>query len=187
MNGSLFLTPQDPWADPPLTATVLAVLAQQQLTAGAWREGRFLAGDGLFRHITFAGCSPHLAFSPPADGSDNFCHIDLLGPYDQPRMITGPNTLKPRCPQCSHRLADWRPLQAQWQADPRQPWTCPECGGASLLPQLRWRQHAVFGRLLIEIHSVFPGEAVPGDQLLAHLKTATGVTWDYGWAGSSRD
>jgi len=43
----------------------------------------------------------------------------------------------------------------------------------------------VFGRLLVEIHNVFPGEAVPGDQLMARLREVSGCEWDYGWAGSS--
>lgn len=187
MSGSLFIFPKDPWAEPPAIEPVLKVLADKQLTAEPWRENTFLAGDGVFRHITFAGCSPHLEFSPPADGGRNFCHLGLLGPYDSPRMITGPNTLKPRCPQCRHRVADWRPLAEQWQSNPRQHWTCPECGSTSLLTAMRWRQHAVFGRLLIEIHSVFPGEAVPGDQLMAHLREVSGIDWDYGWAGSAED
>lgn len=185
MNGSLYLFPSDPWADPPAQAPIIEALRALALIEAPFGDAGFLAGDGVFRHITFAGCSPHLTFTPPADGGRHFCHVELLGPDDSPRMITGPNTLKPRCPDCGHRIADWQALPAQWQTDPRRPWVCPDCGHASLLPQLRWRRHAVFGRLLVEIHSVFPGEALPGDQLLARLHEASGCEWDYGWAGSS--
>lgn len=187
MSGSLYLFPADPWAEPPERTSIVRALQSLELIDAPLDDHRFLAADGVFRHITFAGCSPHLSFTPPSDGSRNFCHVGLLGPYAQPRMITGPNTLKPRCPQCGQRVADWRPLAVQWEEDPERPWTCPGCGAQALLPQLRWRQHVAFGRLLVEIHSVFPGEAVPGERLLSRLGEAGGGTWDYGWSGSSGD
>jgi hypothetical protein len=185
MSGSLFLHPSDPWPTPPDAAIVLAVLAELDILGGPHATAAWLAGDGLLRHITFAGCSPHLEFTPPADGSSQFCHLALLGPFETPRLFTGPHTVKPRCPSCKTRVADWQPLATAFAADPGKPWQCPACGARHGIETLRWRRHAVFGRLLVEIRSVFPAEGVPSDQLLAALAKATGVAWDYGWAAST--
>jgi hypothetical protein len=184
-TGSLFLHPSDPWFAPPDSASVVATLTGLDMLGAPCGEATWLAGDGLMRQIIFAGCSPHLEFTPPADGGSNFCHLALLGPFDRPRMFTGPNTLKPRCPACKTRVADWRPLAEAFRADPASPWQCPACGAIQGIETLRWRQHAVFGRLLVEIRNVFPAEGVPSDQLLSALEETTGVAWHYGWAAST--
>jgi hypothetical protein len=49
--------------------------------------------------------------------------------------------------------------------------------------ELDWRQHALCGRLLIELRNVFPGEAAPSDTLLRELRLATGSDWRFAWAG----
>lgn len=185
MSGSLYLFPKEPWPTPPATAVVLATLCDLAMTGQPHTPHSWLAGDGLLRHITFAGCSPHLELSPPADGGSNFCHLALLGPFDVPRLYTGPNTLNPRCPACKTRVADWRPLAQAFNRDPHHPWQCPTCGAVQGVETLRWRHHAVFGRLLVEIRSVFPAEGMPSDALLEALERASGVPWDYGWAASS--
>jgi hypothetical protein len=185
MSGSLFLHPSDPWSEPPDSADVLAVLADLDILGAPHGPQTWLAGDGLLRHITFAGCSPYLEFTPPADGGSRFCHLALLGPFDAPRLFTGPHTLKPRCAACKTRVEEWQPLAAAYAADPAAPWQCPSCGARMGIEDLRWRRHAVFGRLLVEIRSVFPAEGLPSDLLLAALEKATGVSWDYGWAAST--
>jgi len=183
MSGSLFLFPEDPWHVPP-TAAVQAVLHALGVSGPVYGDHSWLAGDGLLRHVTFAGCSPCLEFSPPADGGD-FCHVRLLGPYPVPRMFTGPHTLKPRCSACGSRMADWQPLAAAYAQDPARPWRCPACGAAQPVERLRWRHHAAFGRLLVEVRSVFPAEGMPGDELLAGLGEIDAHPWSFAWAASS--
>jgi hypothetical protein len=184
-TGSLYLHPSDPWAEPPDPKAVLDALRGLGVLGESFGSGTWLAGDGLLRHITFAGCSPYLEFTPPTDGGSDFCHIALLGPFESPRIHTGPNTLKPRCPACKTRVADWQPLAAAFDAAPAIPWRCPACGAEQGIETLRWRQHAVFGRLLLEIRGVFPAEGVPSDSLLSALEAATGMPWQFGWAASS--
>lgn len=185
MSGSLYLFPRDPWQAPPATDTVLEALRGLNMLGSPHGEAAWLAGDGLLRQITFAGCSPHLEFEPPADGGSDFCHLALLGPYPEPRPFTGPNTLNPRCPACKTRVADWHPLVAQYATDPQHDWTCPACGKGARVDAWRWRHHAVFGRLLVEIRGVFPAEGVPSDELLQALAEQAGQDWDYGWAAAS--
>lgn len=186
MSGSLYLHPQNPWQTPPPAAAVVAVLRDLALLGPAHGADTWLAGDGLLRQITFAGCSPHLVLEPPADGSDDFCHLALLGPFASPRLYTGPNTLNPRCPACKTRVTDWRPLAAHYATAPQDPWRCPACHGTQRIDALRWRHHAAFGRLLVALRGVFPAEGMPSDELLLALAAGTGMTWDYAWAASSR-
>lgn len=182
MTDSLYLTPTDLRSAPPLPQVEQA-LHDISFIGAPLAAQRFRAGEQLLRYITFAGCSPHLKFEPPPDGGDDFCHVALLGPFAQPHMLVGPHTVKPRCPTCKQRVADWRPLQAAWQAAPgTAQWRCPACGESHAVADWRWRQHALFGRVFVAVRQVFPAEAVPDEPLLAALQAATGVAWHFGWA-----
>lgn len=185
MNGSLYLFPADAFVNPPELSIVLDVLTKTGLTGEALDEYRFLAGDGFFRHVTFAGCSPSLQLEPPEDGSGNFTHISLSGPFPQPRLVITRHHSRPRCPHCGQRLDDWKSKIMDWQENPAEEYLCTRCNQSSTAAMLNWRRYAACGRLLVEIHQVFPGEAVPGDNLMAELEKTTGCEWRYAWADSS--
>jgi hypothetical protein len=183
---SLFLAPADTDAapDPASVTTVLdelGIIAQP--LSGTGLQRRFAAGPGFARHVVFAGCSPYLVTTPPPGGGLDFSHVAVHGPWPQARLYTGPNTVKPRCPHCRARFADWRERLAQWQ-EPGASVTCPGCGAVVPVRELDWRGHALSGRLLIEFTRVFAGEAAPDDRLVAALQRSTGVEWSCGWAGS---
>ena len=147
---------------------------------------RFAAGSGLLGQIGFTGCSVAVKFEPASKEDRDYCHLALLGPYPTPRPFTGSNTVNPRCPECGTRLADWQALIDLWRQRGSEPsWVCPSCATETPASGLRWRRHAAFGRLLVEIRHVFPAEAAPHDTLLEALRRATGVRWSYAWAGSS--
>lgn len=176
---SLFLTPVDPLVcpDPVAVADVLRTLAISGESLGG---NLYTAGDRFARHVVFAGCSPHLVMDPPADGDRRFCHVALHGPFETPRLVTGPNTVTPRCPHCRARFADWRVELPAWQAGETA--RCSECGAEWTLHELDWRGHAAVGRLLVELRNVFPGEASPSDLLMQQLAGATGNPWRHAWA-----
>jgi hypothetical protein len=182
MNGSLYLSPKSATGTPELHA-VSACLSELHLCGPLLIEAPdkqvFSAGDGFARHVVYAGCSPHLRFEPSGPHDRDFCHLALLGPYPSPVLITGENTVKPRCPRCRARLVEWQGLARARRA------TCPECGNQSAPWELDWRQHAAAGRFFIELRNVFPGEASPSDRLLASLREHTGMEWEYAWAGMS--
>lgn len=185
MNGSLYLFPRNHRITPPRTVKLIAVLLETGFIGDPLGDSIYLSGSELTKHITFTGCSPHLEFTPPANGSRDFCHIAIHGPYDRPRMITGPHTQKPRCPNCDQRASDWHVLETAWHASgeiARYP--CPSCGVANAIDQWRWRRHAAFGRLLIAVRSVFHGEGVPSDAFMHLLHDQTGVAWEFGWAAT---
>lgn len=182
MNGSLYLFPAAPFATPPDASMLLGVLTKNGLLGKALGASRFLAGDGFFRHISFAGCSPSMQLEPPGDGSHDFTHISLSGPFTRPRLVTSKHHSRPRCPHCGQRMNDWKARIADWQKNPAAEILCSGCHQSSAAAMLDWRRYAACGRLMIEIHQVFPGEAVPGDNLMTELKKGSGCEWRYGWA-----
>jgi hypothetical protein len=182
---SLFLVPDDPGLAPELRC-IEAVLQDLHVIAAPLAPRRFAAGEGFPRHVIFAGCSPHLVMQPADDGDLAFCHVALHGPFAAPRLVTGPNTVKPRCPHCRRRFDDWRNRLPTWNG-PAATAVCDGCGTVQAPVRLDWRQHAVGGRVLIELRNVFPAEAMPSDTLLQRLHAATGTGWQYGWAGLLTD
>ena len=104
---SLYLAPNDPDSAPPIHL-VRQVLADLEIIADSLAPASYTAGEGFSRHVIYAGCSPYLVMQPPQDGSLNFCHVVLHGPYERAKLVTGPNTVKPRCPVCRTRFEDWK-------------------------------------------------------------------------------
>ncbi len=179
-HTSLFLAPLAPMSVPDLHG-VRQVLHELELAGRRLGRDVYAAGAGFSRHVVYAGCSPHLVLEPPGDGSQAFCHVALHGPYPVPRLVTGPNTVKPRCPACRARFADWQARLAEWRAGSAA--LCSGCGRTWAVHDLDWRGHAVSGRVLLEMRNVFPGEATPSDRLLHALAQQTGEDWGYAWAG----
>ena len=182
MNGSLFLFPEDPFLVPPAHGQIPALLQSLGITGAILDENSYLVGENFLRHITFAGCSPHLVLAPPEDGCGNFSHLTLHGPFDRLRLFTTTNRSKPRCPQCRLGITGWQEVLPLWLQDPAASWQCRGCGHTGAVASLDWRQYAAVGRLLLEIHNVFPGEAFPGDVLMREIQTATECSWRHGWA-----
>jgi len=177
---SLFLAPADVNATPGMTALV-ALLKELEIIADPLGPTTYVAGDGFAQHVVFAGCSPHLVMQPAADGNPAFCHVGVHGPFPSPRLVTGPNTVKPRCPQCRGRFVDWREQLSTWSAGGAA--VCRECGYTGAATRLDWRQHAIAGRVLLEMRNVFPGEATPSDRLVRRLEETFNQPWRYAWAG----
>ena len=178
---SLFLAPADPMSTPPV-GTIRETLEQLAIIAAPLGPDTHAAGEGFGRHVIYAGCSPHLVMHPPADGSRRFCHVALHGPFNRPRLVTGPNTVKPRCPGCRSRYTGWRDRLAAWQAGTGQA-PCDGCGRVNSPCDLDWRSHAICARLLVELRNVYPAEANPSDLLMHELERASGEVWRYAWAG----
>ncbi len=179
-SGKLLLHPGDHAVDEdPLIETLRrsGFLGAEYHHALAPDSRRWLAGERFLRLITFLGCSPYLAFKPPADGSDDFCHIELDGPHPRPRFHHGRNTRTGQCPVCRFRPDDTQALIARAAQAPDAPWTCPRCGATTPLGALNWRRNAGSGRLFLIVHSVFPNEAVPNPELLQALQQASGEEW----------
>jgi hypothetical protein len=177
---SLFLVPADPLAIPSYSL-VIELVRTLKIIDRALEDGVYTAGEGFSRHVVFAGCSPYLVMQPPADGGRQFCHVAVHGPFDQPQLLTGPNTVKPRCPGCRARFSNWKDQLASWRS-PGALAHCDSCASEYPPYALDWRGHAAAGRMLVEMRNVFPGEASPSDTLMQELHSTTGMAWRYAWA-----
>ena len=188
MSGSLYIYPRNHRTTPPSVVSLTRILRQSGFIGDAIGDNTYLSGSEFLKYITFAGCSPQLTFTPPKDGTDDFCHVAVHGPYRKPRMITGPHTQRPRCPHCSHRISDWHVLEAAWRSSGTAArFTCPACTMVNAVDHWCWRRYALFGRLMVAVRSVFPNEGVPNDAFLNLLDNDTNVEWDYGWAATIAD
>lgn len=183
MNGSLYLSPKDINASPDNPEALITILQELEIIGPAINdEAEFAAGEGFPRHVVFAGCSPYLRFEPETPEDKHYCHVALHGPFKSAVLVTGENTVKPRCPHCRKRFSDWKEQLEHWQTDGAIA-HCHSCNTDTPAIAIDWRQHAAAGRYLIELRNVFPGEASPSDNLIAALKKATGLDWQYAWAG----
>lgn len=182
-TGSLLLHPADPGAPPPAATAVAQVLDTLGLIGDPLGPpGAFRVGPEFLRHVTFLGCAPHLVLEPPADGRTTFSHVVIAGPFREPRLVVGTNTVAPRCPGCRTRFGGWRDVLADWVAEPLAVRAlCATCGAIHRPADLDWRDGAATGRLFVAVQNVFPGEAVPGEGLLQALGGLGAGAWRYAW------
>lgn len=135
----------------------------------------FCVGPCFLSLVSFTGCAVQIETSP--DPHTPFCHIRLPPLSPHPRLHCGRNTRPPRCANCRGRLADWRKRTVHWASHPDQGVTCPSCGKIRPPWQWDWKEQAGFGRRVIFVEEVFPGEATPTQSLLDLLADASGTGW----------
>jgi hypothetical protein len=181
-TGRLILTEQDPFRLPD-EAALRTALDAVGLIAGPLPDGEayYATGPRFLELVVFAGCAVRLELSPRGDGGP-FCHVRLLGPYTLPRFLGGRNTRPPRCPSCRAPLKGWAGAALGWDRSAEQPLACPACGARASAFRWDWKEGAGFGRLLLSIEEVFPGEAVPTPALLDLLTRTSGRPWRYFYA-----
>ncbi len=172
-QSALLLFPVDPQEAIKSPPTLLEALVQWQLagTADPVISGRLLVGDGFTRFLMFLGCSPGLRLEPVADGTH--LGVSLLESTAAPRLITGSNTVAPRCPLC-RTAAGESDLQ-------RVPQSCDACQLPVAPGEWQWKRSAAFCRSGVWIHGIYPHEAVPNDLLLNRLQSFSGFAWDYAY------
>ena len=186
----LVLHPADPLSEPRPVSVIRQCLDEIGLIDGSIKLGkasRYAAGKEFLGLITFLGCSPAIELHPPADPvlrdeavrSGTLCHVYLSEIYPHPVLLANPGVI-PCCPQCRRRMSDWERHLKQWleNRDATQ-WRCQFCDYQGSIYSSGFRHKAGFGRSFIEIWSIHPAEAVPGDLLMDALSAATGTTWDY--------
>ncbi len=178
-TGKLILYPGNTTSSPPLVTSVIESLQQVGLIGQSLDNGQnsFLAGENFLQLITFMGCSPDVCLTPHSHAERDFCHLTILGPLPEPQLIWDNNCRPPRCPECKKPLSNWK------QGVNNTSINCNICGTESALGDLNWGRGAGFSHIFIEIHNVFPGEAVPVDALFTQLQRDTGVSWRYFYTG----
>lgn len=159
--------------DRQLISDALAAIEFIGEPCGEAGQHAYLIGEQFLNWITFLGCSPAIEIEPPADGSDNFCHIRLSECYDRSVLRADSAGKGPRCPHCRHEESQWQQLDYEGE------YTCPGCQQVTPVSELNWRKAAVAARFFIDIYSVFPHEAVLADRVLEVLQQATSTPWQY--------
>lgn len=179
----LYLCPKDIQSTPAQLPELIEALQQAGFIAEPMEiagETHYQPGEEFLTLVTFLGCSPVISLGEPGKTGDEFCHIAIDGPFEQPRFVGGDNLKIPRCPGCGHRFDDWHALVGQWQEHPEAAqFDCPECQRTLSATQLRWRKCAGFGRFFIKIWGIFESEAVPNPNLLSILQKSTGSEWHH--------
>ncbi len=139
----------------------------------------YFIGDHFLQLITFLGCSPHLAVTLPEQGSDwhHFCHIEIQE-FSTAQFFKGLNRPKCSCSQCKSRLNLSLSELEQWVPGSMTV-RCTKCQHSERPEELNWRHSAGFSSIFIIIHSVYPSEAVPTEQLMAVLNDDSAHQWDY--------
>ncbi|MBU0500712.1 MAG: hypothetical protein KJ558_14495 [Gammaproteobacteria bacterium] len=182
-TGRLILTPDDPYSlfEPEGVAVLLLEMGIVGEPLREVADNAFAAGEDLMRWISFTGCSPFLRFEPSGLGDEDFCHVRItVNRGNAPVFHASNNTKPPLCPYCRGAVREWRSLVEGWVAHGA-PLRCECCGNGIAATELNWRRYGGFARGLVEIFSVFPGEAVPVPALLERLtQTGTGTgPWRY--------
>ena len=182
MQTSLYLFPLPvPGACPDMDGVVLA-LQQQMFMGEEFAAGRYLVGKNFFDYLSFAGCSPHVPLEPEPTDDLNFAHFSVHWDLPPPPLLVAPQRGRPRCPACRGVIEDWKTLLPGWRRDAAQNHQCARCGDERAVAELDWRRYGVGSSCLIQIHRIYPGEAVPADHLLEALAAAADTSWDYAWA-----
>lgn len=142
-------------------------------------QSGYLIGREFLKLITFLGCSPHIAVTPPEQLTDwgNFCYIEIQH-FQAPKYFKGLNQPKFSCPLCKSRVTGALPELQQWLPG-SQAVICPKCQQTTLAENLNWRHGGGFGRFFIVVNSIYPNEAVPTDKLMSLLNSVSGEDWDY--------
>lgn len=184
----LLMHPANPRCPPAGLDTLTAHLTELGLIGAPIRhptETLYSVGERLLELVTFLGCSPHIELQPPDSrdeleamiASGRLCHV-RLSETKWLQFRTDCNPPEPRCPSCRKPVRNWQQLLEDWQSDPDQlQWQCRVCRHSGQLTELNFRKSAVFARTFLEIWGIYPSEAIPGEELLASLRTLTGCEW----------
>lgn len=184
-NNTLLITPADCSRLPEDPDGLLAKLRQQGLIGEAIDPAHYHIGDAYPRLLSFMGCSPYFKTEPESADDTDYCHLEVLGPWPQPRLLGRLADAWPRCPACRKRDRGWR--QGNGDTDiPLPPadalWTCPHCSHQAAWGSLDWRRRAGYARFALVLHHIFEGEAVPGPELLATLGHHADSPWTWFYA-----
>jgi len=142
-------------------------------------ENHYLPSERFLSLLTFLGCSPNINLTPTPD--QTHCFVSFLSPTAKPQCLGYTNTCKPKCPNCTKRIANWK--TDNWQKTGAS-CQCDKCGTQVTYAELNWKQECGFARCGFEIAHIYPHEAVPTDQLLEILREKTGANWLYCYANN---
>lgn len=180
---SLFLYADNPLWRPRQTDVLLARLKTLGLLGSRLEfdgADSYLAGHDFLQLLMFLGCSPQVTLAPGQDADGQpMCFVRLFS-FDEPVLLLAWPMPAIRCAQCRASVG----LPASFGFETR--CRCSKCGATANVADLDWRQGAGCGSLFVEIHGIYPQEAVPSEKLLHELSLFSGCDWNYFFADSPR-
>ena len=135
-------------------------------------------GDSFFDHIVYLGCSPVVNFAADME-NDAIADSSYISLKQARAFLYGDNTMVPRCSACATPVNDWRSSISA--AGSQCFFSCSACGSETSVADINWRKRAAYGNIFLFVHGVFPHEAVPGEQLMLALASASGSDWKYAY------
>ncbi|MFK5914090.1 MAG: hypothetical protein QM484_06930 [Woeseiaceae bacterium] len=136
---------------------------------------RYLIGETFLSLVTFMGCAPAIELQPLDDNltSTEFCHIEVEEIHREVIFVRGAEHLISRCPHCRHRHTDWQKIPESLI------YACDKCHVESPLSEYDWKNNAGVGRFFINLHGIYPHEALPTTALINAFQKITGTAWGY--------
>ncbi len=186
-TGRLLFTPQAADAAPDCQKLQLDLQALglfgTQLTALVYENTQsiaFACGERFFHFIAFTGCAVQLPNTTTAPTTLPPCHLQLTGPTTHPRFFSGRNTRPPRCSICGKAAVNWQQQVINWSDNESElRLRCTACDNDQAGWQWQWGHHAGFGRVIVSVEAIFPGEVMPLSALFTQLKLLTGYSWHW--------
>lgn len=141
-------------------------------------DGWYAVGDNFLSLVTFMGCAPAIRFeADPEAPQAEYCRVRVRRCPEAPCFVAAQHLPVPRCPACRAPVGvDAAALAAGAAA------RCPRCGVVTPIPLLNWKRAAGYARVFVEIGGVYPGEALPTDQLMSELGDLSGCAWRHFYA-----
>ena len=136
---------------------------------------RYLIGDKFLSQVTFMGCAPAIELAPSTEQpvSTEFCHVEIDKICNEVKFVRGSDFLIARCPHCRQRHVDWQVIPETLV------YACDQCKVETPLSQYDWKNTAGCGRFFINLHGIYPQEAIPTANLLQTLEKISGTKWNY--------
>ncbi|MBL7004990.1 MAG: hypothetical protein ISR69_13315 [Gammaproteobacteria bacterium] len=124
--------------------------------------------------INFLGCSPNVGDENP--------HLVQFKSFDTVQGVGGDSINVIQCPKCKNKInAPQEILLNQSQV-----YDCPKCEQETHSTEINWRKSAGFSKSFIQIHNIFPKEALPNNQFLNSLNAINQTTWCYFYSKSQQ-
>ena len=162
-------------------ADIISALQESGFLGEKWQSPenvsaeRYLIGDSFLSLVTFMGCAPAIELEPLIEQPDSieFCHVEIEEVKKAATFIRGSDHLISRCPHCRQRHADWETIPENLS------YACDKCNVETPLSEYDWKHTAGVGRFFINLHGIYPQEALPTSSLLQTLEKISGTEWDY--------
>ncbi len=144
-------------------------------TAIPGSESDYFTGERFLELMVFMGCSPSISLEPDASG-DDYSFISIRHHAKPGRIYHGSLTRPPSCSRCKSPL-DIQSLETSLQQHSLP--VCNSCQTELDWSEINWNKTIGQACDAILVHNVFPHEAIPADELINTINSASGISWRY--------